>query len=78
MSSWGKMRPETLRTWLGLFGDGQDRRKDYLSWLCGYFRTGNRLKDRQKQALICSSRRQVAKAAIPRLANPGNGLIESS
>ena len=28
--------------------------------------------------LICSSRRQVAKAAIPRLANPGNGLIESS
>jgi len=46
------MRPETLRTWLGLFGDGQDRRKDYLSWLCGYFRTGNRLKDREKQALL--------------------------
>lgn len=49
---WGKMRPETMRLLLDLFGDGQAGRKDYISWLCGIIRTGDNLANREKTDLI--------------------------
>lgn len=49
---WGKMRSETMRLLLDLFGDGQTGRKDYVSWLCGIIRTGDNLADRERADLI--------------------------